>query len=536
MFVAEFDADDLLDLLTDEPEESTSRTKSRPKFQMKPKSSHGSKLKDGTFGKNDSTESVSHTAGRMIEPQHAVKERLQQMGASGEEEDEWPKSRKGLTEIPQRRSTSAIDSSAPAPASTSSSAGGFTLDGLPKSGGEGNREKKEGEGEGRGGTVGRDGKSRGDRASHTSGGVDFGSEDDVLSGLGLDDNDALLKPRNVSSRTQQRGSRVTELLGSVSTHSRPKETKTDLEQASTTGTEIVSLKEKAKEKHGNVENEGDEDESYQFGGYLPSVVSGPRRTGLPTSERRGDKPSEAGFHALNRQAPPPRAKESSTMVAIHKPRKSHPERRQEHDPEPQAVSAKKSVHFADETQRETEEPSNAATNTSHRPDSDTSTLLNPLQNPQRMGGDIQGGNVRGEKAASKLETQPPAIAESTHSKLSDQGKSTKPKEKEGRLQHPVFPWQQNQRDRGTGASVENLGTSSDHLPVESSESREEVKGRQAVLQSSTGSAADLREQSLTGRQKKREAGGVAKQHTQEFKVELEEERTENKNLKVNWVL
>ena len=484
---------------------------------MKPKSSHGTKLKDGTSGKSDSTESGSHTAGRMTEPQHAVEEKLQQMGASGEEEDEWPKSRKGLTEIPQRRSTSAIDSSAPALASTSSG------DGLPKSGGE----KRGGEVGGRGGTVGRDGKSRGDRASHTSGGVDFGSEDDVLSGLGLDDNDALLKPRNVSSRTQQRGSRVAELLGSASTRSRPKETKTDLEQASTTGTEIESLKEKAKEKHGNVENEGDEDESYQFGGYLPSVVSGPRRTGLPTSER---KPSEA---ALNRQAPPPRAKESSTMVAIHKPRKSHPERRQEHDPEPHAVSAKKSVYFSDETQCETEEPSNAATNASHRPDSDTSTLLNPLQNPQRMGGEIQDGNVRGEKVASKLETQPPAIAESTHSKLSDQGKSTQPKEKEGRLQHPVFPWQQNQRDRGTGASVENLGTSSDHLPVENSESREEVKGRQAVLQSSTGSAADLREQSLTGRQKKREAGGVAKQRTQEFKVELEEERTENKNLKVN---
>lgn len=104
------------------------------------------------------------------------------------------------------------------------------------------------------------------RESFNSTKVDFDDEDDdILSGMGLDESNS--KP--TASSKKQQGSRLDELLGK-----KQKQAPTP-EEPKNSAASVLS---------GNVKDE--EEDGFQFGGYLPSAATDSSGSKLPTSRRR----------------------------------------------------------------------------------------------------------------------------------------------------------------------------------------------------------------------------------------------------------
>lgn len=479
--------------MADEAEE---RTRARPKFRMKPISSRQSAP--------DIATSIDSESRHTMEPQQ--EKQLEQVRMSGETE-ERPKSRKGCVPLPERLTTTTTSTA------TSNSSGPdiLTLDDLTGNGGENTmvRTKIGGKVEG--------GRERvGGRGSHAGSGVDFEGEDDILSGMGLDDSSTPRRAGRFDFCSQKKPSRVTEPQDQSSPQT------TDGGAATNKGPEAESGKDK-----GSKEDE----ESYVFGGYLPSVVSGTRRVGLPVSEGRSGRALEAGFHSTRHEA-------SQIVKEPGSIRKQQPvAEQQKHSPdESMGPGSKKSVRFADEVESGTERSSATATATS-QPDSDNTHKH--VLSKQRVSGEMREEREAGNDALSEVETERQLLqAKIPHVGEDDRSKTVKQSEPEGRLEHPVFPWQQRKRDRGLVGQdhiVTNPKLTSERrtsAPV--SEPSWEVEGKQSAV-TSAGGVLSSREQTLPERQSKRERRKGSEEaglNLKNLETDLQREKIQNSDLKV----
>ena len=103
--------------------------------------------------------------------------------------------------------------------------------------------------------------------------IDFGEdEDDLLSGMGLDDNVASSKTKDLGIFGTKRGSKVDELFGIIARKPSGRQlTKTAERKAENAKQPQRGA---AKIGEGGEEEEEEEEEGYQFGGYLPSAALG----------------------------------------------------------------------------------------------------------------------------------------------------------------------------------------------------------------------------------------------------------------------
>ncbi len=325
------------------------RKKARPKFQIKAKPPHtsggsGSGVADGNENAGPGSHPEVHGDGLTPSDTAGRRELSGNLQVAGrgefpEVKFEHPKPRKGPFQ--------------PLPEKPSSGPDTLTLEGFPvggggESGGGGRGRKGERErGRGGGGAGGGEEKRRMvGKGSHTASALDFSDEDDILSGMGLDDNNAPHKSKT-SLGGQMRGSRA---AGATSSHSQPFQ---DMEEVKTS----TRMREMGRDgENGKEEEEGGEEgedkeeegESYQFGGYLPSVVSDVRPTSPPSTESR------------RRRLPEHRTPFPTTSHSQHEPA---PNLRRHHHlpptppriPDPaQTEASKRSVRFSDETPPGTE--------------------------------------------------------------------------------------------------------------------------------------------------------------------------------------
>ena len=352
--------DDLFALLAEE-KDTTHRTK--PKFHAKPLSSRQKTQPSSSEGTPSHTEQQPDTVNEGERP------------FSGESE-ERPKSRVGeLGKLPESIATRPTV----VPGSDTQTLGKSIA-------GEGRRRA----GVCSGGRVGTN--------SHTAPGVfEMGNEDDLLSGMGLDDSGSSSQPK-------------------PSTH-RP----TDSTEQSPTQQERFS----GEDRRSRSEKAARDEENHMFGGYTPSVTSsGPRRQGLPTnlSSSRGrnsqtlqhsrtDAPQlSSEFHTPTETGTRDTQQTVTTKVPTLQDTGGRP--------------VKKSVRFAETTE---------SSKTS-------SYLTQPQQN--------EGPTDRERETHSDQETtREPHHQLQTTTSGGDGG--PKPSVSEVKLEHPVFPWQQRRRrDQG----------------------------------------------------------------------------------------
>lgn len=104
--------------------------------------------------------------------------------------------------------------------------------------------------------------------------IDFGDdEDDLLSGMGLDDNGTSSKTKNSGIFGTKRGSKVDELFGTTARKPFSRQLTKTVERKA----ENAKQPQRGAAKIGGGEDEKEEEEEeegYQFGGYLPSVALG----------------------------------------------------------------------------------------------------------------------------------------------------------------------------------------------------------------------------------------------------------------------
>ena len=503
MFTADFD-DDLLSLLAVDVEESTNQTRTRPKFWMKPTSS---RQKDST------TTSDMDTA--HIGSQPAIEEQLVPGRMEGKAE-ERPKSRRGHLQLLEEPSKAAATTSI-------ASGGGFGVDILkldhsPESKVESGTKRM-----GLGGKVERGCETRRrveKRDTHSSSGVEFGDEDDdMLIEMGLSDTDMPPRLKRFDHQSQKNvPSSKSEPLDQLKMMSG------ELTQA-TKGSEITSGRNKERE-------DGKDEESYAFGGYLPSVASGPRQGGLLNNKARSGRHLDAGFHTT-RQGFDTESETGGLMRATHKPRQSISEKQQKQGPVEDTGSTKKFVRFADEVESEDIVPSNN-TNTSSQ--SEPERPHNPLLSAQGVSreGKGEGENEVLEKNNELVQTKEPRDGEE-----GDLSKEVKQGTHENRLEHPVFPWQQKKRNRGLvdGHNVANplhtegltLGSKHNITALEPSP----LKGAEERQNIHTSDAFSAKTQILPERQREeqekqpKQVGVKFQERQHNFEYESEKERTQN---------
>ena len=101
--------------------------------------------------------------------------------------------------------------------------------------------------------------------------IDFGDdEDDLLSGMGLDDNGTSSKTKNSGIFGTKRGSKVDELFGTTARKPFSRQLTKTVERKA----ENAKQPQRGAAKIGGGGEEEEEEEGYQFGGYLPSVALG----------------------------------------------------------------------------------------------------------------------------------------------------------------------------------------------------------------------------------------------------------------------
>ena len=355
--------DDLFALLAEE-KDTTHRTK--PKFHAKPLSSRQKTQPSSSEGTPSHTEQQPDTVNEGERP------------FSGESE-ERPKSQKAPVEELGKLPESIATRPTVVPGSDTQALGRTVA-------GEGRR---------------RVGVCSGGRArtnSHTAPGVfEMGNEDDLLSGMGLDDSGSSSQPKPSTRRP------------------------TDSTKQSPTHQEKFS----GEDRRSRSEKAAGDEENQMFGGYTPSVTSsGPRRQGLPTnlSSSRGSN-SQTLQHSrtdkpqLNSEFRTPT--ETGNRETLQKVASKVPTLQ-----DTGGRPVKKSVRFAETTE---------SSKTS-------SSLAQPQQN--------EGLTDRERETHSDQETthEPHRQLQTTTS--GGEG-GPKPSVSEVKLEHPVFPWQQRRRrDQG----------------------------------------------------------------------------------------
>ena len=264
-------------------------------------------------------------------------------------------------------------------------------------------------------TVMRDSR-RFERRAHV---VIDGGDDDILSSMGLDDGEMANKSNLFSVHNKTQPPRIPDSHGKPTLQSKTK-TATNTQDGESVGEELPFKGEKTV------------DEGSMFGGYAPSVMSGPRQIGLPTNI------SSRGRHSLETPTVTLPSQSDNEKRNTTKPRQQ-----QEHSEavkveaivEPRDKPARKSVRFDDVIDSTTNYSSIHEVKTEHKALFDDKTAKeSSLQVPQ----------------AEVL-----SLAE-------DQMLNLKEEDPEPKLEHPVFPWQlkDKKRDLNDHTSVNPLHTQS----------------------------------------------------------------------------
>ena len=399
-FTAESD-DDLFDFLKEEKEES-SRIKPKPKFRLKPKSSPqpSSVLETATSNTSPAGDSKTATDDQQEPASEESTKDLQSWDAG-----DGSKSRKGHAQHSEALTDNALLSK-----SSSRNTGPDipTVHEAPDNEGERSKQKSVAAA-----TVKRGSSNETKEAGgNVSSGLDLEEEDDLLSGLGLDDSrhkpkaDVLFRKKISSRASASPVQAAPQRVGSESTTK-----KSDSSGKSTGGS--------------NTEDEA----SGVFGGYIPSVVSGPRRSGLPTTTaaiagRRSNTSLEVNSHST-RLGSSPADPEPKKTVLKHQLEVPVAEQLKTLGPsEAKSQHAKKTVRFA-ETEASTD---------GHQPEAEGSH--NPALATRR---------VRGEKTEKvETEVENPQVMEPLPSGSEREARQNEPEHK---LEPPVFPWQR-QKKRG----------------------------------------------------------------------------------------
>ena len=121
--------------------------------------------------------------------------------------------------------------------------------------------------------------------------IDFGEdEDDLLSGMGLDDNGTSSKTKDSGIFGTKRGSKVDELFGTAARRT----TGRSLTKTAEKMTQNAKQPQRGAAEIGGGGEEEEEEEGYQFGGYLPSVaLGGDSRRRHSSEESLTSRPSSA---------------------------------------------------------------------------------------------------------------------------------------------------------------------------------------------------------------------------------------------------
>ena len=315
-----FDDDEFLDLLGGDSDEDATREKPRRIFQIKSKSS----IKGESSVRSASGSSITGSGSKAFQKQST------ELTSEAETHKTVSISSEGVKDRSTKLDTSQVS---------------LKFDSSPLSEGkEGKSREGKGSSEGRGGK-GSKGKEEKDQL--TKGVLDFGDDDDLLSGMGLEDNSTPEKSKLTSIKGGASESRIAELLG---TSKPPSKLSLGNGSAGKKGKEAVktdfSVKKESKMKEkvdGGEERESKggekEEDSYQFGGYLPSMVTGSRPTGLPNSGIISQSlpnqkfPSTLSDSSLHKQSQVTRPAEPSVLEAKE-----------------MTASLKKSVRFSDNVQ------------------------------------------------------------------------------------------------------------------------------------------------------------------------------------------
>ena len=372
------DDDDLFNLLADEKEE---KVKHRPKFRAKsqaPREKENSELQ-----KTPSEETVDR-----------------------------PKSRKGPVKLPEKLPetiTSALE-----PASGSRETSGPDILTLDSSGGE----KKAS------GLIKRGSNEATKRGKGRLCEFVVEEEDDLLSGMGLDDGSSSHKPRSL----RPSGSAVHE----------------------TVQEEVKNTKSLSEERNPSTkgDDKAEDEDSYVFGGYTPSISSSdPRRKDLPTSISTGGSggsllPERPAFRGRNTHS----SELQMSGVEVRKPAEiGHKEdfeteqmiEQVKPPPEVAGRPAKKSVRFAGSLHLAT----------------GTNSL--PLSEELHKGEKRENGEVSGQETTTDEEIQT----------LKTGGERDILVGSEPKLEHPVFPWQQRRQKRRDGSTNPTSLTSRAPPPI-----------------------------------------------------------------------
>ena len=270
-------------------------------------------------------------------------------------------------------------------------------------------------------------------------------EDDLLSGMELDDGEGDEKPKPFKVNTKDQPPSVPESL------------------ADQTENKVGSGE--SKEMARKSGKPLDEDSHIMFGGYTPSVMSGHGRAGLPIT--RGTRPSE-------RKSEPKRPvfsrseRGATTVPVVHQQQHGHSEEDIVEERQRAVVRedkpARKSVRFAETLESSTlESPESEAeresvTNQQKFMEDDHDTLSNTKM---------------AAKGLLQSKKEGPALGEG--------GGKFQQSDSEPLLEHPVFPWQMKQRKRDLGGHTSGSPLHTDprsqkHVNV-SSESAQGSKGR-----------------------------------------------------------
>ena len=329
------------------------------------------------------------------------REKVELQKTPSEETVDRPKSRKGPVKLPEKLPetiTSALE-----PASGSREGSGANIRTLDGSGAE----KKASA------LIKREATKRGKGRLSASSGFVVEEEDDLLSSMGLDDG----KPRSLS----------TQRPSSSTVHERPAKSPVQEEVKNT-----KSLSEEERNPSTKGGEKAEDEDSYVFGGYTPSISSsGPRRKGLPTSISTGggsllpERPAFRGrnTHSSELQMSSVQARtpaeighkdsikdfETEQMIEQVKP-----------PPEVAGRPAKKSVRFAGSL------------------DLATGTSSLPLPEELHKGKKRENGEVLGQETTTDEEIQ--TLKTGGERDIGLVGSEPK-------LEHPVFPWQQRRQKR-----------------------------------------------------------------------------------------
>ena len=368
-----------------EEKEDTHRTRQRPKFRAK--SRHNTSSSSAEAGKDD--------------PEVTVSGKEDFLKAVPEEPTERPKSRKGQVKVPENVPET-ITTSLQSTARSGGTSGPDILT-LGDSGTRGEERKI--------GGFKQRGRSEGKILNDE---FDMEDEDDLLSGMGLDDG----KPNPISTQKTESSATPTPKMPQKSS-------------IQTNGEEVkAQFEEKDPPKSVKAE---DHEESFMFGSYTPSI-SGPRRRGLPTGSSTGGSsllPERPAFSSAGERHKQTSGTEPSELKLV-----SQAGREAEKIPE----GAQKAKHSKTEVKVASEavgRPTKKSVRFAESADSPTATQALPQpQQPEVL-------HKIGRRMEEMTEPQQELIQSPKHSGERD----SHPVSSETRLEHPVFPWQQRQQRR-----------------------------------------------------------------------------------------